>query len=125
MWFVVGGGCPFIFYSILLVYVLVSKSDLHQPLFELLNQVKLYAKTWNVNRLAMVELEKDYQRHYYVLDVAIRKLEGVESRIQRMKAQHNLSMWEKFALRVLVQSLLFFLFLYIVDIAINCILNYL
>lgn len=50
----------------------------------------------------MLELEKDYHRHYNVLDVAIRKLEGVESRINRIKAQHSLGLWEKLALRILV-----------------------
>jgi hypothetical protein len=80
-----------------------SKSELHQPLFELMKQVRLYEKPWNVNRLAMLELEKDYQRHYYILDAAIRKLEGVESRAFKMKAQRNLSLWEKLALRVLVR----------------------
>ncbi|KAJ3302619.1 hypothetical protein HDV03_004804 [Kappamyces sp. JEL0829] len=87
--------------TVLLSKLYRTKSELHQPLFELVKQAQLYSRTWNVNRAAMIELEKDYHRHYYVLDVAIRKLEGAESRIGRLKAQHQLSLWEKLVIRVM------------------------
>jgi hypothetical protein len=40
-----------------------SKSDLHSPLFEIIRLVKIYARQWNVNRLQMLELERDYQKY--------------------------------------------------------------
>ncbi|KAJ2995937.1 hypothetical protein HDV02_000288 [Globomyces sp. JEL0801] len=73
-----------------------SKSDLHQPLFEMIKQVKLFSKSWSVNRSNMINLERDYHRHYYILDVAIRKLE-----IQKINAQSQLALWERFAIRLL------------------------
>ncbi|KAJ3321920.1 hypothetical protein HDV06_003786 [Boothiomyces sp. JEL0866] len=56
-----------------------SKSDLHQPLFELIKQVRYYSQTWSAGREKMLVLEKDYHRHYHVLDVAIKKLEVLQA----------------------------------------------
>ncbi|KAI8895100.1 hypothetical protein BC833DRAFT_623343 [Globomyces pollinis-pini] len=78
-----------------------SKSDLHQPLFEMIKQVKLFSKSWSVNRSNMINLERDYHRHYYILDVAIRKLEVMQTHIQKINAQSQLALWERFAIRLL------------------------
>jgi hypothetical protein len=39
-----------------------SKSEMHEPLFELLKQVRLYSRPWMNKHYALLELEKDYQR---------------------------------------------------------------
>ncbi|KAJ3270955.1 hypothetical protein HDV01_007285 [Terramyces sp. JEL0728] len=68
-----------------------SKSDVHQPLFELIKQVRYYSQTWAVGREKMLILEKDYHRHYHVLDVAIKKLELLQSQHHRkIQAQEEM-----------------------------------
>jgi hypothetical protein len=42
--------------------MLRSKSDLHEPVFELAKQIKLYSRPWNDRRRVMAELEADYTR---------------------------------------------------------------
>ena len=42
--------------------MLRSKSDLHEPVFELVKQIKLYSRPWVDKRNAILELEKEYQR---------------------------------------------------------------
>jgi hypothetical protein len=61
-----------------------TKSNLHNPLFELIRLVKIYSPEWNINREKMLELEKDFHRNYFVLDVAIRKLESMQKRVGRI-----------------------------------------
>lgn len=41
-----------------------SKSELHAPIFELIRQVDTYARQWNVKRMKLLELEKDYHRFF-------------------------------------------------------------
>jgi hypothetical protein len=77
------------------------KSDLHGPIFEIVRQVMVYARSWNVNRESLLELEKEYHRQYYILDVAIRKLESMQNRMNAIKAQHQLSLWERLTTRIL------------------------
>jgi hypothetical protein len=87
--------------SLLFSKLFRSKSDLHGPLFELVRQVMLYSRSWNVNREKLLALEKDYHEHYYVLDVAIRKIEALNNRISTNRTQHQLSLWERLANRIL------------------------
>ncbi|KAJ3254875.1 hypothetical protein HK103_006771 [Boothiomyces macroporosus] len=68
-----------------------SKSDLHQPLFELIKQVRYYSQTWSAGREKMLVLEKDYHRHYHVLDVAIKKLEVLQAQhYRKIQAQKEM-----------------------------------
>lgn len=39
-----------------------SKSDLHDPLFEMVKQVRLFSRPWVNKKLAITELEADYRR---------------------------------------------------------------
>lgn len=39
-----------------------SKSDLHEPLFELIKQVKMYSRPWSEKKFAILELEQDFHR---------------------------------------------------------------
>ncbi|KAJ3048385.1 hypothetical protein HK097_010621 [Rhizophlyctis rosea] len=55
-----------------------SKSDMHEPMFELIKQVRLYSRPWLDKRFALVELEKDWQRQNHILNIAIRKLEKLQ-----------------------------------------------
>jgi hypothetical protein len=87
--------------SLLFSKLFRSKSDLHGPLFELVRQVMVYSRSWNVNREKLLELEKDYHEHYYVLDVAIRKIEALNNRISTNRTQHQLSLWERLTNRIL------------------------
>ncbi|KAJ3352960.1 hypothetical protein HDU83_007476 [Entophlyctis luteolus] len=72
-----------------------SKSVMHEPLFELIRQVRLYSRPWVKKQDALYELEKDYQRQTHVLDVAIRKLEQLQSQTQRLKSDKKLALWER------------------------------
>lgn len=49
--------------AILFARMLRCKSDLHEPIFELITQVKLYAKPWVEKRNVIMDLEKEYQRY--------------------------------------------------------------
>lgn len=49
--------------ALLFARILRSKSDLHEPVFELIKQIKLYSRPWVDKRNAILELEKDYQRY--------------------------------------------------------------
>ncbi|KAJ3294253.1 dimethyladenosine transferase, partial [Borealophlyctis nickersoniae] len=55
-----------------------SKSDMHEPMFELIKQVRLYSRPWLNKRSALLELEKDHQRQNHVMNIAIRKLEKLQ-----------------------------------------------
>ncbi|KAJ3330131.1 hypothetical protein HDU76_006363 [Blyttiomyces sp. JEL0837] len=55
-----------------------SKSELHEPLFELLKQVRLYSRPWANKRFALLELEKDYQRTT-VIETTIRSRKQSEA----------------------------------------------
>ncbi|KAJ3093431.1 hypothetical protein HK100_006615 [Physocladia obscura] len=72
-----------------------SKSSLHEPMFELIRQVRLYSRPWMNKQSALLELEKDYQRQGHVLDVAIRKLEQLQLQIQRLKSDKKIALWER------------------------------
>ena len=48
--------------AILFARMLRCKSDLHEPIFEIITQVKLYSKPWIEKRNVIMELEKEYQR---------------------------------------------------------------
>lgn len=45
---------------------------------------------------------EDYHQNHLVLDIAIRKLQSLESRLHSIKITHALSLWQKFSLRILV-----------------------
>ncbi|KAJ3027920.1 UNVERIFIED_CONTAM: hypothetical protein HDU68_002834 [Siphonaria sp. JEL0065] len=72
-----------------------SKSVMHEPMFELIRQVRLYSRPWMNKRHALLELEKDYQRQGHVLDVAIRKLEQLQLQIQRLRSDKKIALWER------------------------------
>ncbi|KAJ3415368.1 hypothetical protein HDV05_005105 [Chytridiales sp. JEL 0842] len=78
-----------------------SKSEIHEPLFELLKQVRLYSRPWMNKQYALLELEKDYQRQGNVLDVAIKKLEQLQSQMSRMKSERRVVLWERLARKML------------------------
>ncbi|KAI8615955.1 hypothetical protein BC830DRAFT_244398 [Chytriomyces sp. MP71] len=72
-----------------------SKSVMHEPLFELIRQVRLYSRPWMNKKHALIELEKDYHRQSHVLDVAIRKLEQLQLQIQRLRSEKKIALWER------------------------------
>ncbi|KAI8814958.1 hypothetical protein BJ742DRAFT_864892 [Cladochytrium replicatum] len=78
-----------------------SKSDLHEPLFELLKRVRMYSRPWTDKCAALIELEKDYKRQTHVLDVAIRKLEQLHFQVLRMKGDRRLYFWERLTKRMM------------------------
>ena len=45
-----------------LMHLKQSKSDLHQPLFDLIKQVRLFSRPWYEKRHALLQLEQDYHR---------------------------------------------------------------
>ncbi|KAI9355420.1 hypothetical protein DFJ73DRAFT_279145 [Zopfochytrium polystomum] len=72
-----------------------SKSEMHEPLFELLKQVRLYSRPWMNKRFALMELEKDYNSQTHVLDVAVRKMEQLQYQIQRLRSEKRVSLWDR------------------------------
>ncbi|KAI8929926.1 hypothetical protein BC831DRAFT_441618 [Entophlyctis helioformis] len=72
-----------------------SKSDLHQPLFELIKSVRLFSRPWREKRHALLELESEYQRHYHVLDIAIRKLDNMQAQVKKIRTHHRIGLWER------------------------------
>ncbi|KAJ3127707.1 hypothetical protein HK098_005943 [Nowakowskiella sp. JEL0407] len=78
-----------------------SKSDLHEPLFELIKQVKMYSKPWMDKQTALMELEKDYKRQALVLDVAIRKLEQLQMQLLRLRSERRVHFWTRVTKRLL------------------------
>ncbi|TPX35883.1 hypothetical protein SmJEL517_g01808 [Synchytrium microbalum] len=78
-----------------------SKSDLHEPLFELIKQVKVYSQPWQERREALLAIEHDFENQKHLVDVAIRRVEHLESQIARMKSERRIAMWERLTLRML------------------------
>ncbi|KAI9193721.1 uncharacterized protein BJ171DRAFT_586697 [Polychytrium aggregatum] len=77
------------------------KSDLHEPLFELIKQVRIYSRPWLKKQKALLELEKDFQSQNHVLDVAIRKLEHLHAQKLKIITEKSISLWDR-----LVRSLM-------------------
>jgi hypothetical protein len=61
--------------AILFARMLRCKSDLHEPIFEMITQVKLYAKPWVEKRNVIMDLEKEYQRY----NCSIEKIDTLQS----------------------------------------------
>ncbi|KAJ1568846.1 hypothetical protein HK096_005102, partial [Nowakowskiella sp. JEL0078] len=87
--------------TLLFARVFRSKSDLHEPLFELIKQVRMYSKPWIEKQVALMELEKDYKRQTQVLDVAIRKLEYLHMQLIKTKAERRVHFWSRLTKRLL------------------------
>ncbi|KAI8910374.1 hypothetical protein EDD86DRAFT_205230 [Gorgonomyces haynaldii] len=78
-----------------------SKSNLHQPLFDLIKQVRIYSRPWKEKRTALRKLEYVYRQNQRVLEVAIRKIEQVQQKLQLKQSLQRVSMWERLAMRIL------------------------
>ncbi|KAI9102454.1 hypothetical protein DFS34DRAFT_609210 [Phlyctochytrium arcticum] len=78
-----------------------SKSDLHEPVFELIKQVRIYSRPWLDKRYALVELEKDYQRQCHLIDVAIRKMEQMQLQVARVRTEKRVALWERVTKRLM------------------------
>ncbi|KAJ3227811.1 hypothetical protein HK099_000065 [Clydaea vesicula] len=81
-----------------------SKSDFHEPLFELVKQVRMYSRPWINKKLSLLELETDYIRQKHILDVAIRKLEHLHLQLNRLKSDTRSSLWERLARRLILKA---------------------
>ncbi|TPX61216.1 hypothetical protein PhCBS80983_g01256 [Powellomyces hirtus] len=79
----------------------VSKSDLHEPMFELIKQVRVYSRPWVDKSFALVELEKDYMRQCHMIDVAIRKMEQMQLQVATIRSEKRVALWEKLTRRVM------------------------
>ena len=88
--------------------MLRSKSDLHEPIFELVRQIKVYSRPWLNKKSSLMELEREYQRHSMVLDVAIRKLEHIQNQMDHLKSEHRVALWERLTSRLFVCLFIFF-----------------
>ncbi|TPX43256.1 hypothetical protein SeMB42_g04791 [Synchytrium endobioticum] len=74
-----------------------SKSDLHEPLFELIKQVRVFSEPWSDRRRALLAIENDFETQKHLVDVAIRRAEHLETQIARMKSEKRIGMWERLA----------------------------
>lgn len=81
-----------------------SKSDFHDPLFELIKQVRIFSRPWINKKMALLELEADYIRQKHVLDVAIRKMEIMDQAIDKMKTDARVTKWARVARRLMIQA---------------------
>lgn len=78
-----------------------SKSNLHQPLFDLIKQVRMYSRPWSEKRACLVKLDQAYHQNYQVLNVAIRKLENMQQKLNVSKAMCRINLWERIGLKML------------------------
>ncbi|KND02215.1 uncharacterized protein SPPG_09051 [Spizellomyces punctatus DAOM BR117] len=78
-----------------------SKSELHEPVFELVKQVRVYSRPWLDKRYALVELEKDYQRQCHIINVAIRKMEQMQLQVERIRSEKRVALWERVTKRLM------------------------
>ncbi|KAJ3176758.1 hypothetical protein HDU87_004897 [Geranomyces variabilis] len=78
-----------------------SKSDLHEPMFELIKQVRVYSRPWLNKSFSLVELEKDYQRQCHLIDVAIRKMEQMQLQIATVRSEKRVALWERLTHKVM------------------------
>ncbi|KAJ3038756.1 hypothetical protein HDV00_000330 [Rhizophlyctis rosea] len=81
-----------------------SKSDMHEPMFELIKKVRLYSRPWLDKRFALVELEKDWQRYlaWHLRSApSIRKLEKLQMQILRIRSEKRVALWERVTKRLM------------------------
>ncbi|KAJ3011207.1 hypothetical protein HKX48_006972 [Thoreauomyces humboldtii] len=78
-----------------------SKSDLHEPMFELIKQVRVYSRPWLNKSFSLLALEKDYQRQCHMIDVAIRKMEQMQLQVATIRSEKRVALWEKLTRRVM------------------------
>lgn len=78
-----------------------TKSDLVQKCMDLFRIVNLFSCEWKMTSDNILALEQDYFKHWFVLDVAIRKMAVLENRIQKEKAEYALGNWIRLAKKVL------------------------
>ncbi|KAH9263004.1 hypothetical protein BASA83_013700 [Batrachochytrium salamandrivorans] len=83
--------------TILFARLFRSKSDLHEPFFELIKAVRLYSRPWMEKRNALYKLQEEYQRNHEVVDIAIRKLENMD--LQLVIASN---LWERLMTKVMM-----------------------
>ncbi|KAI8848719.1 hypothetical protein BC829DRAFT_208372 [Chytridium lagenaria] len=78
-----------------------SKSEMHEPMFELIKQVRLYSRPWTGKQYAILELEKDYNRQNHILDISIRKLENLQFQLNKFKSERRIILWDRLARKML------------------------
>ncbi|KAH6566979.1 hypothetical protein BASA62_006396 [Batrachochytrium salamandrivorans] len=88
--------------TILFARLFRSKSDLHEPFFELIKAVRLYSRPWMEKRNALYKLQEEYQRNHEVVDIAIRKLENMDLQLHKIKASNRVNLWERLMTKVMM-----------------------
>ncbi|KAH6588436.1 hypothetical protein BASA61_005937 [Batrachochytrium salamandrivorans] len=88
--------------TILFARLFRSKSDLHEPFFELIKSVRLYSRPWMEKRNALYKLQEEYQRNHEVVDIAIRKLENMDLQLHKIKASNRVNLWERLMTKVMM-----------------------
>ncbi|KAL5035522.1 hypothetical protein BDV3_005424 [Batrachochytrium dendrobatidis] len=81
-----------------------SKSDFHQPFFDLVKAVKMYSRPWGDKRNALLKLQTEHQQHHHVLDIVIRKLENMHIQMNRTKVHHRLALWERLMSKLIMHQ---------------------
>ncbi|KAJ3182253.1 hypothetical protein HDU85_003295 [Gaertneriomyces sp. JEL0708] len=87
--------------GLLFARVVRAKTELHEPLFELVKQVRVYGIDWRVRKEVLVELERDFLRQNHIIDIAILKMEHLEIQVEQAKSAKRVAVWERLTKRLM------------------------
>ncbi|KAI9003241.1 hypothetical protein BC832DRAFT_560295 [Gaertneriomyces semiglobifer] len=87
--------------GLLFARVVRAKTELHEPLFELVKQVRVYGSDWRVRKDVLVELERDFLRQNHIIDIAILKMEHLEIQVEQAKSAKRVAVWERLTKRLM------------------------
>jgi len=72
-----------------------SKTDLHEPLFELLRLVRLYSPPWSQKHQLLINLEQEYLANRLALDTAMHKTNELRAEITRIQRMGVYTTWAR------------------------------
>ncbi|RKO99433.1 hypothetical protein CXG81DRAFT_27804 [Caulochytrium protostelioides] len=87
--------------ALLLARLFRIKSDVHEPFFELIRQVRVHSKPWRQREDDLLRLEAENQAHQETIDIAIRKMEHLHQQLVQTQIDHKMALWDRLLRRVM------------------------
>ncbi|XP_063970098.1 uncharacterized protein LOC129283202 isoform X1 [Lytechinus pictus] len=72
-----------------------STNDLETPVNELVRLVRVFSVSWEEKSAALKKLHNDYESKHKQLNIAVRRLQLLDSQAKRMAKEKRIMMWEK------------------------------
>ncbi|XP_006816176.1 uncharacterized protein LOC100378962 [Saccoglossus kowalevskii] len=72
-----------------------STTDLNTPVSEMVRLVKVYSVPWEEKSAALKKLHSDYESKHKQLNIAVRRLQLIDTHSKRMEREKRIMNWEK------------------------------